>query len=364
MIARPQNILVFRIGQIGDTIAALPSLWALRGAFPNARIFLLSEYPARETHLPPETVLPQSGLVDGFVKYPGGATVKHFYASWRQIKQLCRQGFDTLIYLAPSGRTRKQRIRDQLFFRLCGVKKFLGTQGFLRDVHPRTSDGALAPLPQEADALLHRLRLAGVDVPEAGQGCMDLRLTAAEHEHAHDWWVKNGNLQAPHGWVAVCPGAKWSSKLWPAERYEEVMRRLIQRHGLLPVVIGGPEDRAVGLKLVKAWGVGSCAAGELTVRESAALMENARFYLGNDTGAMHLAAAVGKVCVSVFSAQDWPGRWHPYGPAHQVLRHDVPCSGCRQAVCDHELKCLRGIQVRDVYEACEAVLKHSTEEKR
>src|SRR5262249_52870820 len=67
-----QRLLVFRIGQFGDTVAALPSLWVLRQQFPTAHILVLSELPAKKTHMPPEAVLPQSGLVDGFVKYPGG----------------------------------------------------------------------------------------------------------------------------------------------------------------------------------------------------------------------------------------------------------------------------------------------------
>jgi len=84
-------------------------------------------------------------------------------------------------------------------------------------------------------------------------------------------------------------------------------------------------------------GTGLCAAGELSVRESAALMEGARFYLGNDTGVMHLAAAVSIPCVGVFSARNWPGIWEPYGHGHKVLRFDVPCSGCHLAVCNKTL---------------------------
>ena len=352
----PQSILVFRIGQIGDTVAALPSLWALRDQFPRARIVILSEIPARNTHLPPETVLPQSGLVDGFEKYPGGSSLKNLLPAWRKIRQLRRQGFNTLVYLAPSGRTVKQRLRDRLFFRLCGIQRLLGTKGFARLPRPRHPDGSLVVLPREADVLLARLQPDGVPVPPAGRGRMTLCLTETERERARQWWQASGYSTPPRDWVAICPGAKWTSKLWPWERYAEVGRLLIERHGVFPVIIGGPEDRAVGLKLLAAWGTGLCAAGQLSVRESAALMETSRFYLGNDTGVMHLAAAVGRPCVAVFSSQDSPGIWEPYGPGHHVLRFDVPCSGCRLSVCDQQLQCLLGIEVQRVYAACAAVL--------
>jgi ADP-heptose:LPS heptosyltransferase len=358
MNVKRKNILVFRFGQIGDTVAALPSLWVLRQQFPDTKIVLLNEIPFKKTHLPPEAVLPSVGLVDGFEQYPGGASVKNFFVAWRQLTGLRKQGFDTLVYLVPSGRTKKQRLRDQLFFRLCGLKNFLATKGFNENLHPKLPDGTLISKPKEADALLERLKLDGLPVPASGQGCLDLRITEAERAKANNWWRQNaGNQPMPHGWVAVCTGGKLTSKLWPWERYAEVVRLLIEKHGVFPVIIGGGEDREVGEKLLSQWGTGLCAAGELSVRESAALMESAQFYLGNDTGVMHLAAAVGRPCVAVFSARDWPGIWEPYGKGHKVLRFDVPCSGCRLAVCNQQLQCLTNIQVQDVYQACVEVIK-------
>lgn len=355
-----QKILVYRIGQIGDTVAALPGLWVLRRQFPGAQIVVLSEFPAKANHLPPETVLPPTGLVDGFEKYPGGASLKNGFAAWRQLRRLRSQGFDTLVYLTPTLRTPRQRLRDKLFFCLCGIRRFWATKGFPKDFAPRQPDGILASMPKEPDALLERLRLDGVQVPPPGRGCMDLAITETERARAKRWWSEKGMSQIPSNWVAICPGAKWTSKQWPWERYAEVVSLLIANDKVFPVIIGGGEDRGIGLRMLTHWGTGLCAAGELKVRESAALMENARFYLGNDTGAMHLAAAVGKPCVGVFSAQDWPGKWEPYGEGHKILRREVPCSGCRLAECDKGLECLIKLSVGEVYQACLEVLGENT----
>jgi len=352
----PERILVYRIGQIGDTLAALPSLWALRNKFPRANIVVLSEIPSKSTYLPPEAVLPGRGLVDGFEKYPGGASIKNLLPAWRKISQLCLQGYDTLVYLVPSDRTRKQRLRDRLFFRLCGIRHFLGFKGFVQNHRTRQSDGSLLPLPKEADALLGRLRLDDLTVPMPDQGSLDLRITDLERAQAIKWWQQQGYQVAPDNWMAICVSGKTTAQLWPLERYSAVVRLLIDNHGLLPVIMGGNEDRETGEKLLSLWGNGFCAAGRLKVRESAALMKGARFYMGNNTGVMHLAASVGTSCVGISSSRDWPGIWEPYGLGHQVLRFEVPCSGCQLAICNQDLKCLRGIEVQQVYSACLKVL--------
>ena len=355
-VTTEQRIIVYRFGQIGDTVVAVPALWALRRQFPDARLVLLSELPARRTHLPPEAVLPALGLVDGFEKYPAGTSIKAILAAWRCIRRLQQQRFHTVVYLVPTERTRKQRLRDLVFFRLSGIKRVLAAHGFSGDSRPKAPDGSLVRVPHEADALLARLKHDGITIPEEGQGCMDLAITPAERERAKRWWREHGDPPTPNGWVAVCAGAKFASKLWPLDRYAALVERLIRDRGIFPVVVGGPEDRVIAAQLLSRWGVGLCAAGELSVRESAALMTGARFYLGNDTGVMHLAAAVGVPCVAVFSARDWPGKWEPYGPAHKVLRFDVPCSGCRLEVCDRGLICLTNLSVQEVYAACLEVL--------
>jgi heptosyltransferase-3 len=351
-----KGLLVFRIGQIGDTVAAIPSLWVLRRQFQKARIVVLSEIPAKKTHQPPEAVLPSTGLIDGFEKYPGGASLKNFFRACGQIRKLQKNGFDTLVYLAPSGRTRKQRLRDMLFFRLCGFRKFLATKGFAESLQPRLSNGTLGPLAKEADALLHRLELDGLQVPPPSQGCMDLKITESERETVKAWWQRNRHIARPHSLVVICVGGKAPSQLWPLGHYSEVVKQLINQHELFPVIVGGKEDREIGKKLLAIWGGGLCAAGELTVRESAALMETAQFYLGNNTGAMHMAAATGIRCVAVSSARDWPGIWEPYGHGHKVLRHDVPCAGCLLIECNQQLECLTNISVQQVYRACLEVM--------
>lgn len=236
----------------------------------------------------------------------------------------------------------------------------MGLGGFPDDPYPRSSDGLPKKVEQEADALLARLAQCGIKVPDASKGSMNLAFSNDEIDQARRWWerVTDGRYPVPLT-VAIGPGAKWSSKRWMPDRYEELGRMLWKRKGLLPIVFGGPEDRDVAQSLVRNWGFGVCAAGKLSVRQSAAVLRSVTMYVGNDTGTMHLAAAVGIPCVAVFSAQDSPGRWSPYGEGHRSLRIPVPCSGCRLPVCDRGNWCLAAIDVQMVYQACIEVLSES-----
>ncbi len=113
--------------------------------------------------------------------------------------------------------------------------------------------------------------------------------------------------------------------------------------------------------LLTKWRKGVNAAGKLTVRESAAALQQCHLYVGNDTGVMHLASAVETACVAIFSAQDWPGRWYPYGNKNVVLRKSLPCEGCMVRMCPKEnIDCLKQISVTDVLKACEYLLRGGT----
>jgi len=158
-------------------------------------------------------------------------------------------------------------------------------------------------------------------------------------------------------WIGVGPGGKMPAKRWPVERFDDVIGALIRERDVWPVVFGGPADRALGTALVNVWGRGYVAAGSLDVRAAAEALSRCLLYVGNDTGTMHLAAAVGTRCVAVFSGRDFPGKWEPYGPGHRVLRAPVECEGCMLKECQEKGNlCLTSIGVEDVLEACRQTL--------
>ncbi len=305
-----------------------------------------------------------AGLVDEWLTYDSNDTGGSAVDLARLWVQLRRQKFDTLVYLAPRIRGARNIRRDLLFFRLAGIRKVIGERGFESLPSP-DSKGHLPVVAHEADHLLQRLSLSGIRVPAAGQANIDLALTEEEHQHADKWLRRHApSYSTTKCLVGFGPGSKWPSKIWPEERFVSVGRKLIQTRNVFPIVFGGPDDRELGERLIRAWGRGASAAGELAVRHAAAALARCEFYVGNDTGTMHLAASVGTPCVAIMTALDWPGHWNPYGAGHTVLRRAIPCEGCLLKVCEKEaMRCLKEIAVEEVVEACEGVLKAKSEKE-
>jgi ADP-heptose:LPS heptosyltransferase len=355
----PGNILIFRVGFLGDTIVALPALWRIRESFPNARITYLTNADINNPHfISAKDVLPTNGLIDDWMSYPSGSASFGFTRAYAKLAGEIRQkNFDTLFYLMPRSRSRIQAARDKVFFRAAGISNIIGAGYLASHRLPIRTDQGVWEVESEIQFLLHSLDHDGV--PNTGQQPKsDLCLTSRERAAA-DLWISEttGSPVGKTSFFAVAPGSKWDSKVWPLDRFGRVGETLIGHHGLYPIIFGGAEDREIGDRLIERWSIGANAAGSLNVRESAAALARCDLYLGNDTGTMHLAAAVGVPCVAIFAAVDWIGRWVPFGEGHRVLRSRVKCEGCHSPVCFHNGQCLDQIWTEDVIDACASVIE-------
>src|SRR5262249_11111030 len=182
----PSRILVFRIGQLGDTIIALPAVHAVREPFPRASLTLLCDRQVGRSFVLAPDLLKGSGLFDAFIVYgfDPSARSRRFLRPLRTLALLARLRagrFDTIVYLAPSNRGRVYVERDRRVFRLAGMRTFIGFEGFV-EPPPKVPDVPLPPALHEADRLLGRLAASGIPVPAHGEGDMDLHLGAAERE--------------------------------------------------------------------------------------------------------------------------------------------------------------------------------------
>jgi len=296
-------------------------------------------------------ILPEHDLFDAWLLYPNSAGLRAIISRVKLIYEIRQGKFDALFYLVTRNRTAKQIERDELFFKLCGINRIFGAD-HLKNHQLSTEIPIPTPIVEsEADFLMESLREDGVPGAE-GQFDPDLGLTYLEQAAADGWLARNEANASGSLILAVAPGSKWESKVWEESRFAEVVTRLIKSNKVFPVIFGGPEDREKGGRLLAEWGCGANAAGELDVRTAAAALKKCSLYLGNDTGTMHLAAAVGTPCVAIFAAIDWIGRWHPFGSRNHIFRKSVECEGCHSPLCFNKRKCLDLISSDEVYDAC------------
>ena len=155
----------------------------------------------------------------------------------------------------------------------------------------------------------------------------------------------------PDGRYAVLlPGTNWETKRWPAERFAALAPMLRERLGLRPVIAGGP-DAAPLAELLRGTDAVSLV-GKTSLRELVALLERAAVVIANDSGPMHIAAALGRPLVTPFGPTN-PVRTGPYRRTESVIRLDIPCSPCYSRTCSHQ-SCLQWLQAEPVLELAAA----------
>lgn len=157
--------------------------------------------------------------------------------------------------------------------------------------------------------------------------------------------------------IAVAPFSRWPSKNWPPERFSEAIAMVERRLGARVLVLGGPGDRDGASLMIGAAGVSAAnLCGRLSVPESAAVLSRCAVLLTNDSGPMHIAAALGVPCVAPFgpTAADRTG---PFGAIHSVLRAAPQVclrAPCRKRVCPLGTGiCMSSVTAEEAFRAME-----------
>jgi lipopolysaccharide heptosyltransferase II len=338
-----ERILVHRVGQLGDLVCAVPALVAIRRRFPDAGIALLTS-PVRRGMVEAHAVLEGAGHVDEIIRYYA-SEMRSPVAVGRFVRKLRRRRFTCFVELGQVSAPRWRGIREWAFARLIGARRVVGIAEALG--RRRGRDGR-----DEVTRLLDIVAAAGMAERSPG---VEFRIPsdAATRRLVDRFQQRAGDPGRP--WVALNPGAKRQANRWPEERFAAVGRALARR-GAQIAVTGAASELALCDWVAEQIGPGATvAAGQGDLRFAAELLGRCRLLVTNDTGTMHLAAAVGTPCVVAGTARDVPGRWAPWGPGHQVIRKDVPCSPCFRETCDH-ISCLRSIDVAEVVAAATRVL--------
>lgn len=156
--------------------------------------------------------------------------------------------------------------------------------------------------------------------------------------------------------VALSAGAMFGpAKRWPAERFGAVGDRVTERWGARVVLIGSEKDRTACMDVARAMrhqALNLC--GKTSLGEVMALIGRCRFFVGNDSGLMHIGAALGIPTVGVFGSTN-PVATGPRGRWATVVKHDLDCSPCLKPECRTGYRCLLSVDVDEVWEAMETL---------
>lgn len=322
------KILILKPSSLGDVIQALPVLRLIKAHLPASEVYWWID-----SRLSP--------LLEGDPQLAG-------------IVPFHRKGYGTLEYWSNLGRTISWA-RAQHF-------------DWVIDLQSLARTGILA-------WLANGKVLIGLDEKREGaRGFYDRVVRRGTfHTHAVDWYLKVlPELGVPVHWdfewlpkraeparkvhekarfaeriAAVIPGARWMNKRWPAEHYSKLMRQLAaEEPGLGFAILGGGEDKSLGKELAAAPSSGRVLdlTGQSSLPEMIEWVRACDYVITNDTGPMHVAAALRKPVVGLFGPTE-PRRTGPYGQQQHALQLDLRCVPCMSPRCLHTptMECLRAL---------------------
>lgn len=391
-IETPVRILLVQLDHLGDAVLSTPLLARLRRAYPDARIDVLASSSNRAVfEAAPEVERVHVAERNWFERRPAGWAMGS--AVWSLGRRLRGERYDLGIDVRGD-------VLSVVVLALAGIPRRvgwgMGGGGFLL-----TDVAKWIPGRHEVESRLALTACLGLAAEEAPTrvtvGVEDADRAAVARLWAESWptssvgrgararqtravgvLVEGRGTVRPHGTVprpmrspsarrveadalhagrfgseapvlAVHLGAGTAAKRWPLKHWESLVSRFL-REGWRVVVVGGPDEAALRLRLTHAelrdW------TGLLSVTQTTALLERADLFLGADSGPAHLAAAAGVPSVVLFSGTNRSRQWRPWSRRALVLRHRVPCAPCHRKACplaNHP--CLTGLTPDRVHRA-------------
>jgi predicted lipopolysaccharide heptosyltransferase III len=191
---------------------------------------------------------------------------------------------------------------------------------------------------------------------QAGSKNPQLWLTSEEANSA-DQLLDQLGVQRSQSIVVLQPGARYWFKAWPPERFAELADRLISQHSCQVLIGGSHQDIEIGQQIRQmAKSSPIIMAGRTTIKQFAAIVKKSALFVGSDSGAMHIASAVGTPVVALFGPSS-PAEWGPRGGATEVIYKGLDCRVCFHPTCQRgEQNCMKLIAVDEVEAASKRLI--------
>ncbi len=360
MNPKPEKILIRGVNWLGDAVMTTPALMRLREKFPNAHIGLLTPEKLRElwTNHP---------AVNETIPFPSGENV------FAVAKKLRAKNFDLALVLPNSP-------RSALEVFLAGIPKRIGytrpwRNFFLTQTVAQRADAV--KMRKRSESEIRQLisqnpesRILNPEIPQSAHQIFEyLNLTAAlganpkplppqllvAPEEIESTKKKFGLEKISNPIFGLNPGAEYGpAKRWPAERFIAAAKEIQRRTNCVWILFGGKGDVQIGTRFESETKNSKLKIknliGQTSLRELMSLLKLCRVLLTNDTGPMHVAAALGTPVAALFgsTSSDLTGPISSGEFRHPILQSDAPCSPCFLRECPIDFRCMKGIGVERV----------------
>lgn len=352
-----QKILILELGGIGDTAMSLPAIKAVLNNYKNADITILT--------VPRTKAIIESLKSDSYrnlnVLSTDAMDRKGMNGWISLITEMRGKGYDLAIDLSAV-ETFKAAIKRLLFFRSLGVKKTFGrdTDGRGWGFTGRSED----TLTSDEHEVIRKIKVVELLGLKADRIAPNLIITESELEHADD--ILTG-LSDKGPLIGINPGAFRPSRMWSARGFKQIARWLIEEMSASIVITGGEKEKSLAESIARSLPEESVrTVTGVSIMRFAALIRQMSLFITNDTGPMHIAAAVDVPIIALFG-QTNINRYHPYMDDSRFVAikkdHNLcpyfsfedPLQECRRYDCDGK-NCMDAITVDEVKEAVKKLM--------
>ena len=340
----PKKIMVRATNWIGDAVMSLPAIEALRARFPDSEIVVVAKPWVSELYQHHPAVSRQ-------IVYDADGEHRGIRGFRKLIRELRSESFDAAILFQNAFQAAWMAWRARIAVRIGYARD--GRSSLLNEAVEVISPAACGHQVYYYLQLLFRSGL--IDKPASLEE-VHLHLADSERRWAARQLLTLG-LGGRRFLVGICPGASFGpAKRWLPDRFAKLADRLIDALGADVLIFGSPAESALAEEVAQAMGhTPVLVAGKTSLRELMALLTKCHLVITNDSGPMHLAAALHLPLLAIFGSTN-QRETGPIGHRMRIIKHAVECSPCGLRECPIDFRCMTGVSVDMVYKtALEAV---------
>lgn len=335
-----RRVLIRSANWVGDAVMSLPAIASIRLSFPEAKISILAKPWVGDLFL-------ENTMVDRVWVYRSPGPHQGFWGKWRLAQELKSQKFEIALLLQNAFEA-----AWIAFLARISRRAGYGTDGraFLL-THPVPIDAG-TKRGHQIDYYLNMVQSLGC---RPVSRVPSLLVSQERRREALERLALLG-VRDTEPLVGFSPGATYgSAKEWFPERYAELAGRMIREFGARILVFGSSGDTPspFGSSPEKSPSILNLT-GKTTLAQAVALIAQCRLFVTNDSGLMHVAAALGVPLVAIFGSTD-PQRTGPLGDQSRVLYKPLPCGPCLKTQCPEDRECMAQISVDEVFEAAKQI---------